>query len=187
MADDAELAFLTAQQDEYDPSAGYTMTDAPDDEEYDPNTTFSPHSATGSDGSASMPPASAAQSPPPTAEGDLKPPPAQASAESVAPVKRPRTVGGFVDESEDEEDETADQSSAANAAEPTQSPQPTSTQTPNNTLATPHVPLPSAQDQGAASSSASVAVPEPVPTLVPQFLVVLRLLQTLLSHWLPNQ
>lgn len=163
MADEAEFAFLTAQQDEYDPAVGFTMTDAPDEEEYDPNIAFSPNLATGTDRSASMPPASASHSPPPAAESELKPSPAETSADSVAPVKRPRTVGGFVDESEDEEDEATGQSSAANAAEPAQSPQPTSTQTPKNTLPTPHLSLPSAQDQGAASSSssASVAVHEP--------------------------
>lgn len=173
MADDAELAFLEAQKDEYDPAAGYTMTDAPDEEEYDPNTTFSPHSGHGSNNSASMPPESAANSPPPAAEGEgegengLKPQPVQASASSTTPAKRPRTVGGFVDESEDEEEESAEQSNAANASEAAASPQPSITQSPNNTLPNPHVQLHSAQDQAAASSSASasVAVNEPASTL----------------------
>ncbi|KAI8939452.1 hypothetical protein NX059_003229 [Plenodomus lindquistii] len=171
MADDAELAFLEAQKDEYDPSAGYTMTDAPDDDEYDPNTTYSPHSGDASDNSASMPPESAANSPPPATAGEgegedgLKPQPAQATANSTAPAKRPRTVGGFVDESEDEEEESAEQSNAAIASGAAQSPQPSITQTPNNTLPNPHVQLHSAQDQGAASSSASVAVNEPASTL----------------------
>lgn len=168
MADEAELAFLAAQQDEYDPAAGFTMIDAPDDEEYDPNTTYSNHSAAESNHSASMPPESAAHSPPPTAaaaEDELKSPPVQASADVAVPAKRPRTVGGFVDESEDEEDESAGQSAAAHAAAPAQSPQPCITQTPNNTLANLHVPLLSAQEQGAASSSASVAVHEPAPIL----------------------
>ncbi|KAF1946405.1 mRNA 3'-end-processing protein rna-14 [Clathrospora elynae] len=144
MADDAERAFLAAQNaDEYDPSAGYSMPDAPTGHEYDPATTYS----TPSEQSASMPPESAVNSspPPPATDGDV-----DGDSESAMqpqpepPAKRPRTVGGFVDESEDEEE-----THAPGAAEPLQ---PSFTDTPNNTLPN-HVQLNSAQ--------ASVAVHEP--------------------------
>lgn len=177
MADDAELAFLEAQKDEYDPSAGYTMTDAPDQEEYDPATTYSPHA---SDQSASIPPESAPKSPPANDAGEgetgLKPPPTVASADVSAaptPSKRPRTVGGFVDESEDEDEEPTVQPdaaittllNAAGAAGAAETPQRSFTNTPNNTLPNPDVQLHSAQDQGAASFSASIAVNEPAPSI----------------------
>lgn len=173
MADDAELAFLQAQQDEYDPSAGYAMTDAPaDQEEYDPDTTYSLHSPIASEQSDSLP-ESTANSPPPAVEGEgeepqLVQPPADVSA---TPSKRPRTVGGFVDESEDEEEESVVQPSAAIASQlfasgATASPQRSFTNTPNNTHPNPDVQLHSAQDQGAASLSASVAVNEPASSFV---------------------
>jgi cleavage stimulation factor subunit 3 len=167
MADDAELAFLQAQQDEYDPSAGYTMDDAPTgQEEYDPAAIYSPRS----DQSASMQPESAANSPPAAeteGENGMKPQPTQTSADgSAAPSKRPRTVGGFVDESEEEEEEPAAQSAEASAAllnamGATEYPQRSFTNTPNNTVPNPDVQLYSAQAQGPASFSAPVAVNEP--------------------------
>ena len=84
MADDAELAFLEAQKDEYDPSAGYNMNDAPSgQDEYDPAATYSPHSYQ----SASMPPESGANSPPAAdteGENGLQPQPTQTSAEDSA-------------------------------------------------------------------------------------------------------
>ncbi|KAF1839788.1 hypothetical protein BDW02DRAFT_563836 [Decorospora gaudefroyi] len=168
MADDAERAFLAAQTDEYDPTAGYTMTEAPvDQEEYDPATSYSPPSGH----SASMQPESAANSPPAAdtdGENGLKPQPTQPSADTSAaptPSKRPRTVGGFVDESEDEEEAPAVQppeaSATLRASGATESPQPFFTNTSNNTLPNPDVQLHSAQDQAPASISASVAVNEP--------------------------
>jgi len=170
MADEAELAFLEAQKDEYDPSAGYTMPDAPTgQEEYDPTATYSAHS----EHSASMQPESGANSPPAAENEDgLQSQPPQASAEAAAapPSKRPRTVGGFVDESEDEEEEPAMQPQEANTAllsatGATESPQRSFTNTPNNTLPNPDVQLHSAQDQAPASISASVAVNEPAPSV----------------------
>lgn len=171
MADDAELAFLEAQKDEYDPSAGYNMNDAPSgQDEYDPAATYSPHSYQ----SASMPPESGANSPPAAdteGENGLQPQPTQTSAEdSAAPQsKRPRTVGGFVDESEDEEEEPAVQPEEANATlnatGASETPQPSFTNSPNNTIPNPDVQLHSAQDQAPASISASVAVNEPAPSI----------------------
>ena len=171
MADDAELAFLEAQKDEYDPSAGYTMPDAAaGQDEYDPAATYSPQSYQ----SASMQPESGANSPPAAdAEGEngVQPQPTQTSTEGSAapPSKRPRTVGGFVDESEDEEEEPAVQPQEANATlsatGASETPQPSFTNSPNNTLPNPDVQLHSAQDQAPASISASVAVNEPAPSV----------------------
>ncbi len=174
MADDAELAFLEAQRDEYDPTAGYTMDEASggQDEEYDPAGAYSPQA---SNNSASMP-ESMANSPPQAAHGegenvpDAHPP--QASTEvSAAPTqsKRPRTVGGFVDESEDEEEEPAQQPQAANiallsASGAAESPQRSFTNTPNNTFPNTNVQSHNAQDQDTASFSASVTVNEPAPS-----------------------
>ena len=172
MSDDAELAFLNAQQNEYDPATAYDPSTsyeaAGDEEEYDPANTYSPHPQ--SDQSASMP-ESATNSPPVAADGEgengLKPPQATASAEVSAaptPSKQPRTRGGFVDESEDEEEEPVAQPKTA--AGPAETPQRSFTNTPNNTVPTPDVQLHSAQDQGASSLlSASVAVNESVPSL----------------------
>jgi cleavage stimulation factor subunit 3 len=174
MADDAELAFLNAQQNEteYDPATSY---EAAGEEEYDPADNYSPDAH--SDQSASMP-ESAGNSPRLAADGEgengLKPQPAPASAEVSAaptPSKQPRTRGGFVDESEDEEEEPVEQPKTAasallNAAGSAESPQRSFTNTPKNTLATPDVQLHSAQDQGASSLlSASVAVNESVPSI----------------------
>lgn len=172
MADEAELAFLEAQKDEeYDPSAGYNMPDAPTgQEEYDPTATFSAHS----EQSGSAPPESGANSPPPTTESEhgsqSQPPQAPAEASAAPQSKRPRTVGGFVDESEDEEEESAAQPQEANATllratGDAESPQPSFTNTPNNTLPKPDVQLHSAQDLAPASVSAPVAVNEPAPSV----------------------
>ncbi|XP_014561740.1 hypothetical protein COCVIDRAFT_85956 [Bipolaris victoriae FI3] len=172
MADEAELAFLEAQKDEeYDPSAGYNMPDAPTgQEEYDPTATFSAHS----EQSGSAPPESGANSPPPTTESEhgsqSQPPQAPAEASAAPQSKRPRTVGGFVDESEDEEEESAAQPQEANATllratGDAESPQPSFTNTPNNTLPNPDVQLHSAQDLAPASVSAPVAVNEPAPSV----------------------
>ncbi|KAH8727197.1 hypothetical protein GQ44DRAFT_611963 [Phaeosphaeriaceae sp. PMI808] len=176
MADDAELAFLDAQK-EYDPTMSYAPVgdddDGEGDEEYDPATTYSPREP--SEQSASMR-ESAGNTPRLDAdtgcENGLKPLPAPADAEASAaptPSKQPRTRGGFVDESEDEEEEPIEQSKTAasallNASGSAESPQPSFTNTPNNTLPTPDVQLHSAQDQGPPSLlSASVAVNKPAP------------------------
>jgi cleavage stimulation factor subunit 3 len=167
MADNAELAH---GQQEYDPAMSFEA--AGDDEEYDPASTYSPQAP--SEQSASMPPESAGNSPP-AADGEgesngLQPPSAEISA-APTPSKQPRTRGGFVDESEDEEEEPVAQPKPAapallNASGPAESPQPSFTNTPNNTLPTPDVQLHSAQDQGALSLlSASVAVNESVPSI----------------------
>ena len=99
-----------------------------------------------------------------------QPPLAAAEAAAAPPSKRPRTVGGFVDESEDEEEEPAAQPQEASATrqsatEAQQAPQPSFTNTPNNTLPNPDVQLHSAQDQAPASVSAPVAVNEPAPSV----------------------
>ena len=158
MADDAELAFLQAQQDEYDPSAGYNIDAAPTGQEYDPEATYSPRS----DQSASMQP----DSPAAETEGEngLKSQPTQ-STDASATAKRPRTVGGFVDESEEEEEESAAQPKEASAMGATESPQRSFTDTPNNKLPNPDVQLHSAQAQGLASISAPVVVNEPAPSI----------------------
>tara|TARA_R110002003_G_scaffold1113_2_gene22408 strand:+ start:9100 stop:10020 length:921 start_codon:yes stop_codon:yes gene_type:complete len=175
MADDAELAFLNAQK-EYDPSTTY---EAAGEEEYDPANNYSPHAYAASDRSASMP-ESAGNTPLPAAAGEgangLQPQAAPVSAEVSAaptptPSKQPRTRGGFVDESEDEEEEPVAQPKTAasallNASGSAESPQRSFTNTPNNTVPTPDVQLHSAQDQGPSSLlSASVAVNESAPSL----------------------
>jgi cleavage stimulation factor subunit 3 len=172
MAEDAELSFLNAQQNEYDPATSY---DNAGEEEYDPAHNYSPEAQ--SNDSASMP-ESAGNSPPQAAETEgengLSLQPAPVSTETSAaptPAKQPRTRGGFVDESEDEEEEPVEQPKTAasallNAAGSADSPQRSFTNTPNNTLPTPDVQLHSAQDQGASSlPSASVAVHESLPTI----------------------
>lgn len=184
MADNAaELAFLEAQK-EYDPAGDYShLAEQPepadgdgDDDEYDPASAFSstandqpPHDGPSPSGqSNSIPPESAANTPSP-ADGGLKPQPADASA-APAPSKQPRTVGGFVVESEDDEDEvpvakpktagSALLNASANATGIANSPQRSLTHSPNNTLPQPDVPFHSAQDQGAPAgvSSSSLAV-----------------------------
>lgn len=170
MADDAELTFLSVQQ-EYDPAADFAPVD---DEDYDPTTAYAP-----SDHSASMP-ESAVNTPPPAADGEggdeneYLPEPAPVSAEVSAaptPSKQLRTRGGFVDESEDEEEEPVEQPKMAAAgllrvSEIAESPQRSFTSTPTNSVTSPVVHLHSAQDQGAPSLlSASVAVNESAPSI----------------------
>jgi hypothetical protein len=167
MADDGELAFLNAQkEDEYDPSTNYTPTG---EEEYDPATTYSPHAP--SDESASMP-ESAGNTPPPAEDegvngASLQPAPVSAEVSAApTPSKQPRTRGGFVDDSEDEEEEpVAQPMAAASALLRAISPEHSFTNTPSNTVPTTDVQLHSAQDQGAPSLlSASVAVNESAPS-----------------------
>lgn len=175
MSDDAELAFLQSQAQEYDPSSAWPAADNQastgdaSEEEYDPAGNMdAAQDPAQSEQSASMPPESAANSPPPAndqGENGLKPVSAETSA-APTPAKQPRTIGGFVDESEDEEEEpvTAPKMAAPallRASEAAETPQRSVTNTPNNTLPTPDVQLHSAQDQGASSVSASVAVNEP--------------------------
>jgi cleavage stimulation factor subunit 3 len=175
MADDAELAFLKSQE-EYDPSAAWPAAEAQapadDDDEYDPDATFSPGAPSQSDHSQSAS-ESAANTPSQEVgnevEDGLKPQPVAASAETSAaptPAKQPRTMGGFVVESEDEEEEPVEAPNTAGPSGAAETPQRSITNTPNNTLPTPDVQLPSAQDQGAPSVfSASVAVNEPAPSV----------------------
>ena len=174
MADDAELAFLEAQAGEYDPSAGYAMDEASGgQDEYDPAGAYSPQASIKSE---SMPESEANSPPlatPDEAEDALESHPAPASVDVSAaptPSKRPRTVGGFVDESEDEEEEPALQQQAANiallhASGAAESPQRSFTSTPNNTLSNTHVQSHNAQDQDTVSSSASVTVNELAPSI----------------------
>lgn len=167
MADDAELAFLRSQEQEYDPAAAWP---APDDqasageEEYDPTSAM----ATGEEPAQSEQSAS-----PPSAdnqgENGLNTVSADTSAAPL-PAKQTRTIGGFVDESEDEEEEPVAAPMMAapallRASEAAETPQRSVTNTPNNTLPTPDVQLHSAQDQGASSVSASVAVNESAPSI----------------------
>lgn len=176
MADDAELAFLRSQEQEYDPSGAWPAADnqtPAGEEEYDPasimDTTQEPDD---SEQLASMP-NSTTDSPPAAedqGENGLKPVSTETSAVTV-PAKQPRTIGGFVDESEDEEEEPVAATKAApallRASEAAETPQRSITNTPKNTLPTPDVQLHSAQDQGVPSVSASVAVNEPAPSTAP--------------------
>jgi cleavage stimulation factor subunit 3 len=173
MADDPQLAFLNSQK-EYDPMTAFAPAE---EEEYDPADAYSPNAH--SDQSASMP-ESAGNTPPPTADGEgengLQPQALSVSAEVSAaptPSKQLRTRGGFVDDSEDEEEEPVEQPKSAVSAllradGPPESPQRSFTETPNNLLPSPDVQLHSAQDQGALSlPSAPVAVNESVPSIAP--------------------
>ncbi|KAH6637427.1 hypothetical protein C7974DRAFT_141142 [Boeremia exigua] len=161
MADDAELAFLRSQEQEYDPAAAWPADQASaDEEEYDPAGDMAAEEVAQPEQSSNSPPSADNQG-----ENGLKPASADTSA-APTPAKQPRTIGGFVDESEDEEEEpVAAPVMAAPALLRAESPQRSVTNTPNNTLPTPDVQLHSAQDQGASSVSASVAVNEPAPSL----------------------
>ncbi|KAF2707352.1 hypothetical protein K504DRAFT_458783 [Pleomassaria siparia CBS 279.74] len=179
MADvDPELAFLESQK-AYNPAGDYSNMGAAgsaddDEEEYDPAFPSYPAQDTHSpsDQSASMPPDSAPNTPPTALDGAaLKPQPADVDA--PAPSKQPRTMGGFVVESEDEEDEepvvrpVAAGSELLNAPGVSESPQRSLTHTPNTIHPPQTVPLHSAQDQGnsGASSSTLVAVNDTAPIL----------------------
>lgn len=171
MADmDPELAFLESQK-EYDPAGDYSIAaveqPAPADEEdeYDPSTAYPAYPGqdahSPSDQSASMP--ESAVNTPPVAEGSLKPQPADAVAST--PSKQPRTMGGFVVESDDDEDEVPVQKPQAGTAllsanGVSDSPQRSLSHSPSNTLAPNNVPVHSAQDLGhsGVSSSHSIAI-----------------------------
>ncbi|KAF2175602.1 hypothetical protein K469DRAFT_683864 [Zopfia rhizophila CBS 207.26] len=182
MADmDAELAFLNSLK-ESDPAGNYANDDAEqappaadEEEDYDPSVLISSYPAQNvqspSDQSASMP-ESATQTPPPATNDSLKPKLTDASVPT--PSKQPRTMGGFVVESEDDEDEVpvsrpkAAGSTLLNATGGSSgTPQRSLTQTPNNTLPATNVPLHSAQDQGLSgvSSSTSVTVNDTAPNV----------------------
>ncbi|KAF2121981.1 hypothetical protein BDV96DRAFT_593923 [Lophiotrema nucula] len=168
MADMDELAFLDAQK-EYDPAGEFQPAPADEEEDYDPSAPLASYSAgSPSDQSASMP-ESAANTPQPAEADALKPQPADAAA-APTPSKQLRTKGGFVDESEDDEDEVpVSRPKAAGLLNTgvSDSPQRSHTHTPANTLAPSHVPLHSTQDEQAVSgvsSSSSHTVHDAVPT-----------------------
>ncbi|KAF1977038.1 Suf-domain-containing protein [Bimuria novae-zelandiae CBS 107.79] len=178
MADmDAEMAFLEAQKQEYDPAADFSLApgqgnqddEEEEEEEYDPDSAFSnAQEETRSPSAQAVPMAeSATNTPQPTAESTLKAPPAEMSAVPT-PQKQPRTKGGFVDESEDDEDEVLVAkpkagSALLNAAGVSESPQRSVTLSPNNTHAPQAMSSISAQDQGVpAVQSPSVVAPDTV-------------------------
>ncbi|KAF2018362.1 Suf-domain-containing protein [Aaosphaeria arxii CBS 175.79] len=187
MADmDPELAFLNAQK-EYDPAGDYSLAeqageDANDDEEeeeeYDPSAGYEPYVATHEEEyqqeSAESIPQSATNTPPAAAEDAQEQPPA-VPAPAQVPTKQPRTIGGFVDESEDEDEVTeatgAALQNASAAGVSTISPQRSHTNTPSisNPSQTQNVPVHSAQAQGpfGASISTSVAVNDTAPHSAP--------------------
>jgi cleavage stimulation factor subunit 3 len=185
---DPELAFLESQK-EYDPAGDYSgaavpeaapATSAPadedEDEEYDPSAVMLPSHTDQkepSEQSESMP-ESTANTPPPATDG-LKPQPADAAV----PSKQPRTVGGFVVESEDEDEvpESKQQATGAallNANGSSHSPQRTFSHSPNNTLPHSNVPVHSTQDQGHTGVAPSIslasndAAPVQSPAVPPQ-------------------
>jgi cleavage stimulation factor subunit 3 len=176
MADDAELAFLRSQEQEYDPSGAWPAADnqtPSGEEEYDPASIMDTTQEPDDSEQLASKPNSTTDSPPAAedqGENGLKPVSTETSAVPT-PAKQPRTIGGFVDESEDEEEEPVAATKAApallRASEAAETPQRSITNTPNNTLPTPDVQLHSAQDQGVPSVSASVAVNEPAPSTAP--------------------
>ena len=183
MADmEAELAFLKSLQS--DLTGGYSNgkqgqqhlpTDEEDEEEdYDPSNLMpetdypSRPLQAGSEGSSAS---ESAQSPSKAAT-----PSNQKPAEAPVPAKQPRTMGGFVVESEDDEDELptvrpkAVGSALLNVARgSSDTPRRSLSQTPNNTLPSTNVPLHSAaQDQGVSG-----VVPTGVTDTVPNVAAVI--------------
>ena len=184
MADmEAELAFLKSLQS--DLTGGYSNgkqeqqhlpADEEDEEEdYDPSNLMpetdypSRPLQTGSERSSAS--ESAPQSPSKAAT-----PSNQKPAEAPVPAKQPRTMGGFVVESEDDEDELptmrpkAVGSALLNVARgSSDTPRRSLSQTPNNTLPSTNVPLHSAaQDQGVSG-----VVPTGVTDTVPNVAAVI--------------
>ncbi|KAF1950227.1 hypothetical protein CC80DRAFT_578528 [Byssothecium circinans] len=168
-----------SDMEEYNPAGDYSYdpeqpepadADAEDEEEYDPEAAGvrSPSAQ-----SASMP-ESAANTPPPAADDALKPQPAEASA-APPPTKQPRTKGGFVDESEDDEDEvpvTGAKTGAALLNAPgvsvSDSPKRSATLSPSNAQNQQQQNVPSfhIQNQGVSGLVPSpVAVPDSVPSV----------------------
>ncbi|KAF9731403.1 hypothetical protein PMIN04_004877 [Paraphaeosphaeria minitans] len=178
MADmDAEMAFLEAQKQEYDPAADFSLApeqaDQDDEEEeYDPDNAFGTHPEERRSASAQSVAMSdsATNTPQPADEGALKAPPAETSA-APTPQKQPRTKGGFVDESEDDEDEVPVAkpkagSALLNASGVSESPQRSVTLSPNNTHAPQAMSSSSAQDQPVPGvQSPPVDVPNVVSSL----------------------
>jgi cleavage stimulation factor subunit 3 len=181
MADmDAEMAFLEAQQQEYDPAADFSLAHDQadqadqdvDEDEYDPDSAFgNPQEEARSASAPSVAMAdSADNTPQPAGESAPKPLPAEASA-APTPQKQPRTKGGFVDESEDDEDEVPVEkpkagSALLNASGVSESPQRSVTLSPNNTHAPQAMSSSSAQDQPVPGApSPPVAVPNIVSSL----------------------
>ena len=182
MADmEAELAFLKSLQS--DLTGGYSNgkqeqqhlpADEEDEEDYDPSNLMpetdypSRPLQAGSEGSSAS---DSAQSPSKAAT-----PSNQKPAEAPVPAKQPRTMGGFVVESEDDEDELptvrpkAVGSALLNVARgSSDTPQRSLSQTPNNTLPSTNVPLHSAaQDQGVSG-----VVPTGVTDTVPNVAAVI--------------
>lgn len=191
---DAEMAFLDAQQQEYDPAADFAAMAADADqeaeespeqspisehnemqdereeeEEYDPDSAFAEpvEDARPSSVQPVSTTESANNTPQPDAASALKPQPTDASA-APTPSKQPRTKGGFVDESEDDEDEMPVAkpkvgSALLNAAGVAETPQRSVTESPNNTHAPQAMPSISAQDQAVPGvPSLPVAVPDNV-------------------------
>ena len=171
--DAAEMAFLEAQQQEYDPAADFSVAPEEagqddDDDEYDPDSAFPDHQQETRSQSpkSTSAAASATNTPQPAAESALQPPPAETSA-APTPQKQPRTKGGFVDESDDEDEVPVAKPKAGsallNATGVSESPQRSVTLSPNNTHAPQAMPSISAQDQGVpAVQSTQVAVPDTV-------------------------
>lgn len=186
MADmDAEAAFFEAQKQEYDPTADFSLApehsqddnddgegEEEEEEEYDPANAFgNPPEETRSASAQSVAMAdSVTNTPQPADEGALKAPPADISA-APTPQKQPRTKGGFVDESEDDEDEVPVAkpkagSALLNASGVSESPQRSVTLSPNNTHAPQAMSSISAQDQTIPGvQSPPVAVPNVVSSL----------------------
>lgn len=174
------MAFLEAQGQEYDPAADFSLApgqaDQDDDEEeeeeeeeYDPDSAF-PDAQEETRSQSAQPVAmaeSATNTPQTAAENTLKAPPIETSA-APTPQKQPRTKGGFVDESEDDEDEVPAAkpkagSALLNAPGVSESPQRSVTLSPNNTHAPQAMPSISAQDPGVpAVKSPQVAVSDTI-------------------------
>lgn len=177
MADmDAEMAFLEAQKQEYDPAADFSFApehaDQDEEEEYDPDNAFGePQEEMRSASAQSVVDAEPANdTPQPADDSVLQAPPTETSA-APTPQKQPRTKGGFVDESEDDEDEVPVAkpkagSALLNATGVSESPQRSVTLSPKNTHAPQVMPSISAQDQPVPGvQSPPVAVPDIVSSL----------------------
>jgi len=130
------------------------------DDEYDPDSFAASYPVDSvespSDQSASMP-ESAAETPQEqeTAESSLKQPPADAAAPT--PTKQPRTMGGFVMESEDDDEDDVSESKAGGTPSARDAPQQSLSQSPTNTSSIPNVPLQNVQDQDVSGVSSGVS------------------------------
>ena len=184
MADmEAELAFLKSLQS--DLTGGYSNgkqgqqhlpTDEEDEEEdYDPSNLMPETDYPSRPLQAGSERSSASESAP-RSPSKAATPSNQKPAEAPVPAKQPRTMGGFVVESEDDEDELptvrpkAVGSALLNVARgSSDTPRRSLSQTPNNTLPSTNVPLHSAaQDQGVSG-----VVPTGVTDTVPNVAAVI--------------